>query len=51
MLCLTHATRDAGLSKAAHHNGKIGKISRKKGENGRVGVELGGGEVCSCIRL
>ena len=37
--------RVVGLQKAAHHNGKVGKISRRKADApDRVGIDLEGGE-------
>ena len=37
--------RVVGLQKAAHHNGKVGKISRRKADApDRVGIDLDGGE-------
>ena len=35
--------RITGLAKAPQHNGKVGKVSAKAAQDGRVGVELGKG--------
>ena len=39
--------RITGLAKAPQHNGKVGKVSAKAAEDGRVGVELGKGQALS----
>ena len=39
------AVRIKGLVKAAQHNGKLGRLSARKGEDGRVGVQLRDGQV------
>jgi len=40
------AVRIVGLRSAAHHNGKIGRVSEKAAEQeGRVGVDLGKGKI------
>ena len=41
------AVRIKGLVKAAQHNGKLGRLSARKGEDGRVGVQLRDGQVLS----
>ena len=42
--------RITGLAKAPQHNGKVGKVSAKAAQDGRVGVELGKGQTLS-VRL
>lgn len=44
------AVRVTGLTKAAQHNGKTGRVSAKAGRDGRVGVELSDGQVLSVRR-
>ena len=39
--------RIVGLVKAAQHNGKLGRLSARKGDDGRVGVQLRDGQVLS----
>jgi hypothetical protein len=39
--------RVKGLVKAAQHNGKIGFLNDRAAPEGRVGVDLGGGQVLS----
>ena len=41
------AMRIVGLVKAAQHNGKVGRILDRKGEEGRIGVQLDDGQVLS----
>ena len=42
--------RITGLAKTPQHNGKVGKVSAKAAQDGRVGVELGKGQTLS-VRL
>ena len=39
-----------GLVKAAQHNGKIGRVARPLGPDGRIGVKLGDGQVLAARR-